>query len=289
MKAVFTFVALQAAVLGLVQGLSEFLPISSSGHLVLVRWVLGWEDFLGSPAAEKAFDVMLHAGTFTAVVWYFWEDLKRFVRAFLTREGSPETRKLVGMLLVSTVPGGILGVLFEKSFEEKFSSPLPIAVCLIGLGILLALAERFSNPRRGLEAMGWLDAILLGMAQALALFPGVSRSGVTMTTALFLGIGRESAARYSFLMSLPLIGGAVLWEGRKLLRLGISSPVLLSVGWGFLASAVAGYLTIRYFLRYLSRGSFYPFAAYRVVLGILVLAALAAHPAQRGLSVIFSQ
>lgn len=271
MKAdLFSFAALQAAILGIVQGLAEFLPISSSAHLVLVRYALGWSDFLGGPAVEKAFDVMLHAGTLLALVWYFFPDLKSFLAAFFNNTRTPENRekrKLVALLIISTIPGGLFGVLFEKAAEEKFSQPIPIAIFMASLGLVLLLAELFSSHARTLEKISWLDAIIIGIGQAFALLPGVSRSGITMTAGLFLGFKREDCARYSFLISIPLIAGAVLWEGHKLIKMHLLGADLVPISTGLFTSAVVGYLCIRYFLRYLSRGSFYPFVIYRLLLG----------------------
>lgn len=255
--------AFQAAILGIVQGLAEFLPISSSAHLVLVRWIFGWSEFVGGPAVEKAFDVMLHAGTFVAVVWYFWADLKEFF--------SGKHNKLVFLLILSTIPGALFGVLFEKAAEEKFSAPYPIAIFMILLGIILLLAEWLANHRKNLEQLTIVDSILIGIAQAFALFPGVSRSGITMTTALFLGVKRTDAARYSFLMSIPIIAGAIVWEGHKLVKMHLPMAALMPFFWGFLTSAIVGYVTIRVFLRYLSHGSFYPFVIYRIVVGAAIL------------------
>lgn len=271
---IFSHAAFQAAVLGVVQGLAEFLPISSSAHLVLVRWLLGWSEFLGGPAVEKAFDVMLHAGTFVAVVSYFWEDIKGFTQSLFSSKGDPHKKKLLGYLVISTIPGGLFGVLFEKAAEEKFSQPLPIALFLLSLGIVLLFAERFSRQQRHLNDVGLTDAILIGITQAFALLPGVSRSGITISTSLFLGLTREAAARYSFLMSIPIIGGAVLWETTKLIKMHLSLAALFPFVWGFAASAIVGYLCIRFFLRYLTHGTFYGFALYRIVVAIAVIAAL---------------
>jgi len=255
--------AFQAAILGVVQGLAEFLPISSSAHLVLVRWIFGWSEFVGGPAVEKAFDVMLHAGTFIAVVWYFWGDIKGFLAG--------KNSRLMGLLILSTIPGALFGMLFEKIVEEKLSSPFPIAIFMISLGVLLLMAEWLSQHKKSLDQLSWFDAVIIGIAQAFALFPGVSRSGITMTTALFLGVTRRDAARYSFLMSIPIIGGAILWEGHKLIKMHLPVATLIPFGWGFLTSAIVGYLTIRVLIKYLSYGSFYPFVIYRILLGSAIL------------------
>lgn len=270
----FSFAGFQGALLGAVQGLAEFLPISSSAHLVLVRWILGWSEFVGGPVVEKAFDVILHAGTFVAVVWYFWNDLKVFFLSFTKTHYNRLNQKLVAMLIVSTIPGALFGVLFEHATESYFSTPKYIAIFLLSLGVILWIAEATSGLNRDLEEMTWKDAILIGLAQAFAIFPGFSRSGITITAALFLGIKRGSAARYSFLMSIPIIGGAVLWEGRKLMKMHLPLGTLLPFGWGLLTSAIVGYLCIRFFLRYLSNGKLYPFSIYRIIVGILVLVAL---------------
>ncbi len=267
----FSFAAFQAAVLGIVQGLAEFLPISSSAHLVLVRWWLGWSDFIGGPQVEKAFDVMLHAGTFVAVFIYFFADLKGFAKALFSWDGDREKRRIAWMLVISTIPGALFGVFFEKAIEEKFSAPHPIAIFMLSLGVVLILAELLSRQNRTLEEMTMFDAVIIGIAQAFALLPGVSRSGITMTAALFLGSTRETAARYSFLMSIPIIAGAMVWEGHKVMKMHLPVATLLPFGWGFLTSAIVGYLAIGFLLRYLSKGSFYPFAVYRILLGAGIL------------------
>lgn len=267
----FSFLGFQGAVLGIVQGLSEFLPISSSAHLVLVRWMLGWSEFVGGPSAEKVFDVILHAGTLLALVWYFFEDLNGFGRAVFHKHGDPLKRKLVWMLLIGTVPGALFGVLFEKAAEERFSQPGSIAIFLFIMGVVLYLTDRFSQKRRTLQELSGWHALLIGMAQAFAVLPGISRSGVTMTSALLLGYTREDSARYSFLMSIPIIAGACLWGGHKLLGMHLSFHSILPFGWGFVMSTVVGYLCIRYFLRYLYTGNLAPFAVYRMILGIGIL------------------
>ena len=206
---------LHAIILGLVQGLSEFLPISSSGHLLLVPWLFNWHDF-DNTAIEKAFDVALHLGTLVAVVGYFWKELVVYVREGIRlvvhreRPATPEGR-LAWLLVLSSIPAAIAGALFEKTIDNKLGKPGLIAVSLIVFGVLLAVADRRSGVRT-LPEFQRDDAVKVGAAQVLALNPGTSRSGITMTAARFLGFSRDAAARASFLMAIPVTAGAVAYK-----------------------------------------------------------------------------
>jgi undecaprenyl-diphosphatase len=256
----------QATVLGIIQGLSEFLPISSSAHLTLVPWLLGWED------PGLAFDVALHFGTLLAVLWYFrmeWLTLIRAAFGITTgRIETPEKRKVV-YLIIATIPGAIGGLILQSKAESAFRSPQIIAIALIVLGTLLWIVDKFVDQRRILGEMRWVDSLLIGLSQVIALIPGVSRSGATITTARGLRFDREAAAEFSFLMSMPIIAAAVILEGPKALHQGGLTNELMS---GVVASAISGWLAISILMRYVSRHSYGIFAAYRILLGIAVLA-----------------
>lgn len=258
---------LQAAVLGIIQGLSEFLPISSSAHLALAPWLFGWDD------PGLAFDVALHFGTLIAVLWYFRMEWIQLIKAAFgilrtARIETPEKRRVI-YLIVATIPGAIGGYLLQSRAESAFRSPQIIGIALIVMGIVLWLVDKIVDQRRILGEMRWVDSLLIGLSQVIALIPGVSRSGSTITTARGLRFDRESAAEFSFLMSMPIIAAAVVMEGPKALHEGGITNELLS---GMVAAAVSGWLAISVLMRFVSRHSYGIFAFYRVVLGITVLA-----------------
>lgn len=265
----------QAIILGIIQGLTEFLPISSSGHLILVPWLWQWEIF-HHPELNKTFDVALHFGTFVGVVLYFRREVVGLVRGWLgsiarwSLRDDPY-RKLSWLVIISTIPGAAAGVLFEDVIEQRLGAPLIIGLLLVGVGVLLAAAEWAGKHRRGVEAVGWGDAVIIGLAQALALAPGTSRAGITIATGLFAGFRREAAARYSFLISIPIIGGAAAAEGWDLIGAGIPAGMAWPFVVGVLSAAVSGYAVIKFFLAYLGRGTLYPFVAYRIAVGALVV------------------
>jgi undecaprenyl-diphosphatase len=265
----------QALVLGIVQGLAEFLPISSSAHLVLVPWAFRWSD------PGLAFDVALHVGTLIALLWYFraeWMRLLaaagRIVRQRSVRDG--DEQQLV-YLVIATIPGGIAGLLLERKADEAFRAPELIASALIAMGILLWLVDKVSTGQRAMGDVRWRDAVAIGFAQVFALVPGVSRSGATITAGRARGLSRESAAVFSFLMSMPIIAAAAVLKLPKLVQHGVSLPLVV----GVLAAAVSSWVAIRFVLNYVRRHSYGVFAAYRVILGIAVLA-LAAYRARHG-------
>lgn len=255
-----------AVFLGVVQGVTEFLPISSSGHLALL------EHYFKAPGAGLSFDILLHLGTVAALLTYFRNDWRNMADAVL--RPSPYTRldrRLFICIVVASVPGALAGVLLEHKAETVFREPLHIALLLGGMGLLLIAAERLARHERPLTNLKLGDALLIGLSQALAIMPGVSRSGITMTCALFLGFNRETAARFSFLLSTPIIAGAGLWHLRKWVQ---APPDNLSVpvaALGFVAALLSSYLTIKYLLRFLRRHTFYPFAFYRLALAALIL------------------
>ncbi len=256
----------QAIALGIIQGLSEFLPISSSAHLTLAPWLLGWED------PGLAFDVALHLGTLIAVLWYFrmeWLALVKAAFGIITtgRVETPEKRRVV-YLIVATIPGAIGGFLLQSRAATAFRDPQLIAIALIVMGIVLWLADKLVDQNRVLGEMRWMDALLIGLSQVIALIPGVSRSGSTISTARGLRFDRESAAEFSFLMSMPIIAAAVIIEGPKALQEGGLTNELMS---GVLASAISGWLAISILMRFVSKHSYGIFAFYRVALGLAVL------------------
>jgi undecaprenyl-diphosphatase len=266
---------IHAAVLGLVQGLTEFLPISSSAHLILVPKFLGWND----PFADSAaFDVMLHMGTLVALLIYFRTDLWRYLTAWLAsirerRIGDDPNRRIAWLLVISVVPAALLGSLFDSTFDTAFREQIGwIGVfILVGAG-LLWLAERRGSRTRGLEAMTRADAAIIGVGQAIALFPGISRSGITIATGLFLGLERDAAARFSFLMSVPVIAGAGLWKARTIVSGGLAGAQVGELAVGVVTSAIFGFIAVAFLLRYLRRHDTSIFIAYRIGLAAVVFA-----------------
>jgi undecaprenyl-diphosphatase len=265
---------LHAIVLGIVQGLTEFLPISSSGHLLLVPWLFGWDDF-ESESVEKAFDVALHIGTLAAAIAYFRHDLAVYVRegvrAVVHRDRPVTTDGRVAWLLVlSTVPAAAVGAVFESQIDEGLGTPTIIAVSLILGGLLLAWADRASGTRQ-VDDYHARDALIVGAAQALALNPGTSRSGITITAGRFLHFDRDAAARLSFLMMIPVTGGAVLFKMAGLALDGIPEGLLLPMVAGIVSAGISGWLAVWGTLKLVRTHSFTPFVIYRVVVGIAVL------------------
>lgn len=259
----------QAIVLGAIQGLTEFLPISSSAHLSLAPMLFGWRD------PGLAFDVALHFGTLIAVLWYFRKEWVQLVVAawaiVRTRRIETVEQKRVIFLILATIPGAIGGLLLEKKAETVFRAPALTASALIVMGLILWAVDKVSSQERPLDRMRWLDALLIGLAQVIALVPGVSRSGSTITAGRALHFDRQSAAIFSFLMSMPIIGAAVVLKGPDVMANGgITAEVIA----GVLAAAVSSWLAIAILLRYVSRHSYGIFALYRVILGAAVLVIL---------------
>ncbi len=257
---------LHAVVLGILQGLTEFLPVSSSAHLTLAPWLLGWED------PGLAFDVALHLGTLVAILWYFRKEWMSLAAASLDivrtrRIDAPEKRQVV-YLIVATIPGGIAGLLLNKLAEETFRAPQLIASALIVMGIVLWVVDRWSGQERSLESIGWKDALLIGCAQMFALIPGVSRSGSTITAGRALKLDRQSAAVFSFLMSMPITAAAAIVKVPHALREHGPSVALLV---GIVTAAISSALAINVLLRYVSKHSYGVFALYRLALGLAVL------------------
>jgi undecaprenyl-diphosphatase len=252
----------QAAVLGIVQGLTEFLPISSSGHLELFRQILGWQGF------DLAFDIALHWGTLFAVLIYFrrdWIELTRGVITGFRERRMNDPSRLAAKLLVGSIPAAVAGVLLEDLAETVLRSPWVIVTMLALVGVMLLFADRRAQPGPADQIPGWGATVLIGLAQAVALIPGTSRSGITMLAGISSGLSRASAARFSFLLAAPIIFGAGLFKLGDALQ-GPSLPLVV----GLFTAAVSGGATIAFLLRYLTHGSFRPFAIYRIVLALAV-------------------
>jgi len=264
----------QAFVLGLVQGLSEFLPISSSGHLILTRWLFGWE-VPGNESVDKAFDVALHLGTLIAVVWYFRSDLVTYVREgtrlIWRRERPVDTDgRIAWLLVVATIPAALVGAAFENQIDEQLGTPVIIGVSLILFGLLLYWADR-STGTRPIEEFRLRDSLIVGAAQTLSLNPGTSRSGITITAARRIGFNRDAAARVSFLMSVPVIAGAVVLKVGGLIADGVPSGLVWPLVIGVVTSGLSGWAAVWGTMRLIRTRSFTPFVIYRVGVGTIVL------------------
>ena len=271
-----------AIVLGIVQGLSEFLPISSSGHLAIVPWLFGWDDFGDNESLAKAFDVALHVGTLAGAIAYFWRDIVVFTREGLrwvrpeNRLDAPPEGRIAWLLVVSAVPAAITGVALDNVIEDLDDEFWLIGVMLIVGAALLGLADRLGGPREA-GSFRMRDALLMGIGQAAALQPGVSRSGVTITVARALRFDRVAAARLSFLMSLPIIGGAGLYKFVDVMAEGgiprdFVAPFVVGMG----TSALTGYAAVWGTIRFVQTRTFAPFVGYRVLVGVGVIALAAA-------------
>ena len=277
---------IQSLILGLLQGLTEFIPVSSSAHLIIVPWLFGWTN----PALTSlSFDVALHLGTLVAVLIYFFADWVRLVRAGLAslierKIGADPDRRLAWMLVIGSIPGAIFGALAESKIDALFHQPntpiapaamITLAVILALLGAVLLAAERLARHVRKLNSLTFTDSILIGLAQAFAIFPGVSRSGATITAGLWLGLEREAAARFSFLLSGIIIAGAGAKKGIDVVQglqagaIAQSDLTLFAVG--FLAAAISGYLCVKFLLAYLQRHSTAVFVYYRWALAALII------------------
>ena len=266
---------LHAIVLGIVQGLTEFLPISSSGHLILVPELFDWTELTRRPSLNKTFDVALHVGTFAGAGWYFRHDLARYIaaawRSLRRRAVQSVDERIAWLLLISAIPGAIVGAALEGVIEDHLGQPVLIGVMLIVFAFVLYLADRLPGPRHQ-DDFRLRDALLMGGAQAVALQPGVSRSGITISMGRWLAFDRTAATRLSFLMSLPIIAGAGLFEGFEVARDGgIPDNYVAPFLWGMLAAAISSFLVIALLLKFLQTHTFTPFVIYRVVAGALVV------------------
>lgn len=272
----------QALVLGILQGATEFIPVSSSGHLTLVPWLLKWEF---DPLLKGAFDVLTHWGTLVALVAVFWRDLWALflgglrtlaglreggIRGIASRAQQDAQGRLAWLIVIGSIPAAVLGVLLEDLFEMLFGAPPLVCLLLLVTAGLLAVSEWRGKKAREVEDLGTLDALLIGLGQALAIAPGISRSGATIASGLLRGIKRDAAARFSFLLSTPVIVGAGVWQLKDLFE-ARGEAALAPLVAGFAASAVLGYVCIRFLLAYLRRKGLYPFAIYCAVAGTACL------------------
>jgi undecaprenyl-diphosphatase len=269
----------EAILLGIVQGLTEFLPISSSGHLILVPWLQDYNFLQENPEFNKTFDVALHIGTLIAVVYYFRHDLWGMVRGFLrtlrTRNLHGHDEHLAWVVIVGTIPAVIVGGLGEDAIDENLGEPWMIALQLIFFGLLLGLADRLPE-RRDVDHVRVRHGLYIGLAQALSLAPGTSRSGITITAGRFLGFTRDAAARISFLLLVPATAGAIAVKGYGALTDGLPDGVTGPIIAGIIASAVSGYLAIFGLLRFVRTHSYDIFVVYRVLIGAGILILIAA-------------
>jgi undecaprenyl-diphosphatase len=269
----------QAIVLGLVQGVTEFAPVSSSGHLILVPWLFSWTFFLKNPDLNKTFDVALHVGTFLGALVYFWRDIAKYLAAWFRsiRKRSVQLvdERLAWFLVIGTIPGALVGALGEDLIEKKLGQPWLIAVMLAVFAIVLFVVDRVARADRGLSDLRLRGALFIGAAQAVALQPGVSRSGVTVTAARGTGLDRPSATRFSFLLSLPIIAGAGLFKGAKVLQDGLPPGTAAPFLWGMVAAAISGFLVIWGLLAYVRKHDFTPFVIYRLAVAGVVLGLIA--------------
>jgi undecaprenyl-diphosphatase len=252
----------QAAVLGAVQGLGEFLPISSSAHLILAPWFLGWKD------PGLTFDVALHAGTLLAVVLVFGREWLRLLVAAARPQADPERARLFWHLVAATIPGALIGLALEEQAEHAFRNPLLLAGTLAGMGLVLLLADRAGRKTRTMGSLSLFESLAIGIAQGLAVVPGVSRAGITISVALAMGLKREDSARFSFLLSTPIIAGASALKLRHMLKQPPQPDLVI----GTLVAGVVGLASIQFLLGYLKKASFTPFVIYRWALAACIVA-----------------
>ncbi len=249
---------IKAVILGVVQGVTEFLPISSSGHLVLFQYFLNINEGL-------TLDIFLHFGTLLAVVVVYWDDVLGMITL------KKEYRKLTAYVLIGSIPAGVIGILFEDIFESLFSTVTVVGFTLLITGVLLWLSDRVRSEDRDLADMNIFDSIVIGSAQAFAIIPGISRSGSTIVAGLFKGLDRQLAAKYSFLLSIPVIGGATLLQTKDLLTVGLGGISLLQLVVGTVSSAIAGYFSIKLLLKLIDQEKLGIFAYYCWALGLVIL------------------
>lgn len=268
----------QVVVLAIIQGITEFLPISSTAHLALAPWLLGWHD------PGLTFDIALHLGTLVAVVLYFFRDwLQIIAHAFGIRYGDDETLRqnpgLLWLLAIGSIPAGIAGFLFQKQAETNWRSPFLIGSMMAAVGVLMWIGERAGTRAKGIGKVSYTDSLAIGVAQALAVVPGTSRSGVTITAALFRNLDRIAAARFSFLLATPVIAGAAAKTFYDLVKHGgIPADMRTPFAIGIVLSGLSGLAVIAFFLRFLQRHTLYFFIYYRIVFGIIVIALAASRP-----------
>jgi undecaprenyl-diphosphatase len=260
----------QAIILGAVQGVTEFLPVSSTAHLILLPWALGWPD------PGLSFDVALHLGTLVALLIYFraeWLALAGSAIGILQGRTKTADARMVMLIIAATIPGGIAGALFEHKVEDALRAPVVVALMLIGMALVLVNAELVGHRKKNLDEISWPDAMTVGVAQAFAIIPGVSRSGITITAGLFRGFKRDTAAKFSFFLSTPIIAGAVAKKTLDIVKSGAGLEQLTPFMAGILVSGIVGYLSIAFMMRYLQTHTTFLFVYYRIALGVVVLLA----------------
>jgi undecaprenyl-diphosphatase len=273
-----TMPLVQVVILALIQGIAEFLPISSTAHLIVAPWLLGWND------PGLTFDVALHVGTLVAVVVYFFRTwVQVILHGFGIEWGDDEmlrqNPRLLWLLVLGTIPGAVIGFLFEKQADSTLRSPILIGAMMIVLGLIMWAADRYAAHKKSLGAVSFTDSLVIGCAQALAIIPGVSRSGATITAGLFRNLDRVAAARFSFLLATPIIAGAAAKKFYDVLKHGgIPADMHMPFAVGIVVSGLTGLLVIAFFLRYLQHRSLNFFVYYRVVFGIVVIALAIARP-----------
>ena len=258
---------LQALILGVIQGLTELLPISSSGHLEIIPWIFNWSNEPGFKEAFEGFDVALHFGTLLAIGIFFFKDwIRLFIGGYnqVVKKKKTTEGKMFWYLVIATIPGGIIGFLLDTFAGDILKKPFIIAIALIVMGIILYVVDKRSKTTTDYEHMNFKQTFLIGLSQCLAFIPGVSRSGITMTAGRIMGVDRESVARYSFMLSAPIVFAATIF---KLKDFVFSLPFFV----GILASFLVGIVVIKWLLNYLKKGSFKIFAIYRVVFGVIIL------------------
>jgi len=265
---------IQSAVLGLVQGLGEFLPISSSAHLAIFPWLFGFSD------PGLSFDVALHLGTLAAVLAYFWRDWLEILKLAFQDGSRPDsdgenpkfkngyTKNTLWFLAAATVPGALIGAALEDKAETVFRNPLLIAAALGVMGLALYLVDKNVRHKKGIRQVGWKDALIIGFSQAIAIIPGISRSGITIMAGLACGLDRVGAARFSFLLSTPIIFGAAILKVPQLLQSGITAQIAIGIS----VAAISGYLAIKFLMRFVEKTSYAVFFWYRLAFASLILA-----------------
>ena len=258
----------QALILGIIQGLTELLPISSSGHLEIIPWLLNWTRDPNFVSAFEGFDVALHFGTLLAIGIFFFKDwIRLFIGGFnqIVKKKKTTEGRMFWYLVIATIPGGIIGLLLDTFAGDTLKQPVIIAIALIVMGIILYFADKKCKATTDYEHMTFKQTFLIGLSQCLAFIPGTSRSGITMTTGRLMGVNRESAARYSFMLSAPIVFAATIFKIKDFV---FSTAFFV----GVLASFIVGIIVIKWLLNYLQKGSFKGFAIYRVIFGLVILA-----------------
>ncbi len=265
----------QAIILGIVQGASEFLPISSSGHLILVPYIFNWHGIVDS----LSFDVALHIGTTVAVIAYFWKDWVELITAFfkalprgLSGILSDFKAKFFLILIIGSVPAALIGFVFQDFIEKNVRQPLLVAGFLIGFSLVLFLADRVGKGNRDQKKVGFIDGLIVGLAQSVSLLPGVSRSGITITSGLFRNMDRETATRFSFLLSTPIIVGAGALKLKDIFQGSVAAGSQAVFLTGFIAAAISGWFAIKFLLKFVQTNNFTVFVIYRLLVGFAIIA-----------------